>query len=724
MEEVIFDSKPNQNAGGSFSVSGVEDEHMATDLFKGRGLRRSDTPETLLTDFSNRPDITILCDKCSVYQDVRSLPYHRSYHDALELLGYMSPTKPADVDDLLQRRNGVLRRLKLESSSENPLRIQDITKIDDAYELLKSDMEDTYDEMKRIVEKTDVNVRGAALSCSPSCAYAVGMCSSENRRWKSYMEDVKVYQDYFGEDRNKCYLAVFDGYHGTSAAERSGNELHHLLLHEMAKFDSKTKSTAARNFAESAAARTDYELLRPETRDSFRVNLHQDSTELVQNIMDLCYEKYNEVMKDKLTENEAEKKTSKKKKHPMTDKMHQALKKTYLLMDILLSYGKDERSKVRWSGTSALTAVVQNIKKPSNGEGEKDNKLASLEEEVSGSEGQKHSARGGQPNSPEELGLIHVANAGNSHALLVRDNKPYHLTKDHTPNNPKERKRVLNAGGNLSNSERDTRLNGVLSVTRGLGNHGDKKLKDCVLVDPHVTTIPIDQYAQFLVLASHGVWEVFSPEEVASLLSKMLPSQFIPAPSRVNETLLPLLQSCQDKENSNKREKERTQSVKSFASCDKSSSKQEKGTNFSSRVMFSTGPEAAGSESGSKKNEQQDKERTDVSNVSGPNEKQTNTLNLETSGYGTTNVLADLHTEIGSHLSETTDDISLHRDLGEDYLSVPIHSQVEEGEPQTPEGFRRELAKNMAEHLTQAALLAGSRDNITVMVLLLPGCGV
>ena len=79
----------------------------------------------------------------------------------------------------------------------------------------------------------------------------------------------------------------------------------------------------------------------------------------------------------------------------------------------------------------------------------------------------------------------------------------------------------MNVGGNLSTSDKDSRLNGVLSVTRGLGNHGDKKLKDCVVVDPHVTTVPIDQYAQFLVLASHGVWEVFSPEEVASLLSKV-----------------------------------------------------------------------------------------------------------------------------------------------------------------------------------------------------------
>jgi len=678
------------------SVSGFDDAHLNTDLFKGKDLQRSDTPETLMTSYSNGPDITVMCEKCSTYLDVRNLPYHRLYHEALELLDYTVPSKPSDVDELLKHRNNVLRRMKSETSSEKPMRMQDVTKVDEAYELLKNDLEDTYDEMKRVIYTIDTNVRGVALNSSPSCAYAVGMCSNENGRWKSVMEDVKVYQDYFGEDRNKCYLGIFDGYHGTSAAERSANELHYLLLHEMAKFDSKTKSTAARNFAESAAAQTDYELLRPETRDSFRVNLHQDSAQLVQNIMDLCYDKYDEIMKNK-TEEEKPLKSNRKKKHPMTDKMHKAFEKTYLLMDILLSYGKDEMSRVRWSGTSALTIVVQNTKKVIDEE--KDNRLASLEEESSGSESYKHSNKG-KSKEPEELGLIHVANAGDSHALLVRDNKPYHLTRDHTPRNPKERKRVLNAGGNLSTSDKDSRLNGVLSVTRGLGNHGDKKLKDCVVVDPHVTTVPIDQYAQFLVLASHGVWEVFSPEEVASLLSKMLPSQFIPIPKHVNESLLPLLQECENQENA--KELNGSQSEKSSSSKGK---KQD-------------------SENGSKQNGFVFGKDAKVDSHVTTNETEINTLNLEEANPKTTNIIADLNTEIGSQKSETTNDQSLFCDLGEDYISMPVHSEVEEDVPKTPQDFRREKAKEMAEQLTQAALLAGSKNNITVMVLLLPGCGM
>ena len=41
----------------------------------------------------------------------------------------------------------------------------------------------------------------------------------------------------------------------------------------------------------------------------------------LQNILDLCYEKYDEIMKSK-TEEEKPLKSNRKKKNPMTDKMH------------------------------------------------------------------------------------------------------------------------------------------------------------------------------------------------------------------------------------------------------------------------------------------------------------------------------------------------------------------------------------------------------------------
>ena len=42
----------------------------------------------------------------------------------------------------------------------------------------------------------------------------------------------------------------------------------------------------------------------------------------------------------------------------------------------------------------------------------------------------------------------------------------------------------------------------------------------------------------------------------------------------------------------------------------------------------------------------------------------------------------------------------------------------------TREEVQREFACAMAERLVHAALLTGAKDNITVMVVLLPGCGL
>lgn len=65
------------------------------------------------------------------------------------------------------------------------------------------------------------------------------------------------------------------------------------------------------------------------------------------------------------------------------------------------------------------------------------------------------------------------------------------------------------------------RVNGVVATTRGLGNHGDVALKKSVIVEPHTMSVAVDQYCQFLLLASHGVWEVFTETEATNLLLKV-----------------------------------------------------------------------------------------------------------------------------------------------------------------------------------------------------------
>ena len=93
----------------------------------------------------------------------------------------------------------------------------------------------------------------------------------------------------------------------------------------------------------------------------------------------------------------------------------------------------------------------------------------------------------------------------------------------HCPKDKKERHRVRKAKGDISKSEKTALVNGVLKSTRGLGNHGDPNLKTSVIKTPAVNCLTLEESDQFLILASNGVWEVLSEEEVILLLEDIIP---------------------------------------------------------------------------------------------------------------------------------------------------------------------------------------------------------
>ncbi|ESO82507.1 hypothetical protein LOTGIDRAFT_236983 [Lottia gigantea] len=607
---------------------------IGTEDFKGINIRRSDTPNTYLPEFTNKPDITLKCEQCGYFVDISTLLEHRKYHASLVIMKYKCDSLPESWEELFKRRNQLIRKIKQSTSCDLPPDPHQIQVIDEAYEYMKAHLEDTFHAFRHVEENIDTSVNGVALNCSPSCVYAVGIASSANRKWKSSMEDTKIYQDCFGDDSEKCYLGIFDGHNGHTAAETASTEFHKILLSEMRKFDPKTKSSELQNIDDNQSE--------AEVGDS--ADLYGESVNLVQQIIKICEEKYQQVFGEATDDPPKKCKGSSKFKTIFSERMSEAYKKAYRLFDILLSYGKDERSKVRWSGCSALNIVIQNTQSDTNS----------------------------QQNNPseqslKEIGLIHLANAGNVNCLLIRGNRSYRLNKQHSPDNIKERKRVIKAGGNINMASSDCPVNGVLSTTRGLGNHGDIKMKKSVIVEPYTTCVSIDQYAQFVVMASSGVWEVFSDEEVASLLLKLLPCNQIPIPSPISDSIASLL-------------KHEDPLVPNATS-----------TSRDSLSVPSISTRAA----------QNKMEWTDVK-------------------PDTLTIAADLNTEIGSHRGDDHDTI-LHDN---EMMSVPVNCDIPDHKPQTVSDFRRELAKSMAEYLVQAALLAGSRDNITVMITLLPGSGV
>jgi len=109
-----------------------------------------------------------------------------------------------------------------------------------------------------------------------------------------------------------------------------------------------------------------------------------------------------------------------------------------------------------------------------------------------------------------------AANCGDSRAVLVRSDGVVPLSWDHKPYNEGEEKRIMAAGGMVSQK----RVNGELAVSRALGDFTYKQVHtlppECQMVSPepdmHVQVrSSLDQY---LIIACDGIWDVFSNEEV------------------------------------------------------------------------------------------------------------------------------------------------------------------------------------------------------------------
>ncbi|KAK0067252.1 protein phosphatase 2C-like domain-containing protein 1 [Biomphalaria pfeifferi] len=648
-EALSLDEKENINA--LFELEKLSNRSRKefskyTEQFKGETFRVSDTPETLLPSFGENYDITIFCHHCSLYIDVSNLHNHRAYHKALDILQLNPSDEPLDSQTLLDKRHSVIKQIK-EDATENkqPLDISLLKIIDDAYEILKNDsFSDVY---KPDPSKFDSEIQSYSFKCSVKCVSSVGIATSRNSRWKNEMEDAKVYQDHFGEDIDKCYVAVFDGYHGSNAAIKCSKHLHEFLLKEIQKFDSKIVSTVARNFAEFEYPQEDYELQRPDTRNSVTRNLYQESKVLVQNILDTCCNEYDSQMETTMTKSDEKKK---KKTDLYSDCMKKAFKKAYLSMDDQLSYGIDELSRIRWSGTSAVTCLIQQ----------------SSNQELSDSQIQGH---------------IHLANVGQAKALLVKDNKFVCITKNHSPESPSERNRIYRQGGSITKLDKGSLVNGILSVTRGLGNFGDKLLKDCVIAEPYFRSVSIDQNTQYLVLASSGVWQSLKNEEVASLLTRMLPNQQIPPPSRLSESLLPLLTPRITSE----QKIQSTDNVLNFKTNhnDKSTFHQENGAEYIPDVEHCID--------------------TEVDTVA------------ETVDSEVDTVAETVDTEVYTGAESVDTEVDTVVETVNNEGNSTLDSDNDESKNVT-------LAKAMAEQLTYAALLAGATENVTVMVILLPGC--
>lgn len=106
-----------------------------------------------------------------------------------------------------------------------------------------------------------------------------------------------------------------------------------------------------------------------------------------------------------------------------------------------------------------------------------------------------------------------VANVGDSRAMLCHAGvRATALTRDHKPNDPVEQRRIEALGGVVQQRPGDVFRVGGLAMSRAIGDTG---LGDLVPADPDFTVYHLgpDSYPIWLIVASDGLWDVFSAQE-------------------------------------------------------------------------------------------------------------------------------------------------------------------------------------------------------------------
>ncbi|KAL5579431.1 hypothetical protein UlMin_011873 [Ulmus minor] len=134
-----------------------------------------------------------------------------------------------------------------------------------------------------------------------------------------------------------------------------------------------------------------------------------------------------------------------------------------------------------------------------------------------------------EPVAPETVGStavvalvcsshIIVANCGDSRAVLCRGKEPMSLSVDHKPNRKDEYERIEASGGKVIQWN-GHRVFGVLAMSRSIG---DRYLKPWIIPEPEVMFIPRAREDECLILASDGLWDVMTNEEVCEVARRRL----------------------------------------------------------------------------------------------------------------------------------------------------------------------------------------------------------
>ena len=126
--------------------------------------------------------------------------------------------------------------------------------------------------------------------------------------------------------------------------------------------------------------------------------------------------------------------------------------------------------------------------------------------------------------------VVYSANVGDSRVSLISPEHIIRLSYDHRTTDEKEKKRILESGLEII----DDRINGTLMLTRIFGNYEYKNEEDendnkGLICEPFISKINIDLNIenQYLILASDGIWDTISEEDIQKIIQNNYDTQQI-----------------------------------------------------------------------------------------------------------------------------------------------------------------------------------------------------
>ncbi|XP_074125306.1 protein phosphatase 2C-like domain-containing protein 1 [Sminthopsis crassicaudata] len=435
----------------------------------GKEIPQNQSPFKRINDrFENAFKLTIPCSLCKKELCLSDFFAHKRQHKAMAMMGYnMTDRKKPKRRKMLAQRNFLISTL-IEAYLYKEKTRQNI---DNAFEFLCKDPVPSYYKVLTNSFNSSVHLKRT----DNPLVNAVAICEDQNKTWRSVMEDRYVFRGRYGKKSNVCFFGLFDGHHGSAAAEITAVELSKFFLDQLAQSDFSYKQT-------------------------------KKEKRFIQSFDTVFKEEYR---KQEYTFSSHKRKYSSSNYN--YEWIHKAFAKAFWRMDRALKLGRKEVSNFCWSGCSAVACLLECDEEFGSSTSWK---TASFTEDSEVEVEEKSFRFSNQ--FENSFGVLHIANVGNVHVVLCKGGQAHLLTKEHTTRILSERHRVLNGGGKISSNEPTGFTEGIVKITRGLGFHGNPKLRKSVIPVPHTISVSIDDTCQFLIVATTGLWDVIDQNEAAA----------------------------------------------------------------------------------------------------------------------------------------------------------------------------------------------------------------